>query len=361
MQERRIALHCDSRAVHGYLQLVRERGVGERVRAGVRNGTGHVADAVVNDAVKVVDGVVVGGLVDGLDAAALIDGHVDDDGSRPHVADHLLADDDRRPSASDEHSADHEIGIGQVALDRATVRRERDDPPLLDLVHPAQPIEVLVEQHDLGLHPGRDPRRVPSDVAGAENNDLGRTDAGSTSHQDAASTVVTFEEVGAHLRREPAGDLAHRRKQGERAVLSLHGLVGDAGRAGREQRLGNLWIGGQVEVCEEGQIGAQESELLGLWLLDLDDHTLGPRVGGRRHNGRPGCGVVPVGDAGPLPGMGLDEDVDAVTFEFAYAVGGHRNPMLCCLYFFRDTNGEECCHGQIVHRDVNVVLRENTG
>ena len=90
---------------------------------------------------------------------------------------HLLADDDRRPPAGDEHGADHEVGVGDAALDRPPVRRQRHDPAAVDLVDPAQPVEVLVDQHDLGLHAGGDPRRVPADVAGAEHDDLRRPHA----------------------------------------------------------------------------------------------------------------------------------------------------------------------------------------
>ena len=174
-------------------------------------------------------------------------------------AHHVLADDDRRPAAGHEHGADHEVGVGHAALDRAAVRRQRHDPAPVDLVDPAQPVEVLVEQHDLGLHAGGDPRRVPADVAGAEHDDLGRAHAGRAAHQHAPAAVVALEEVGAHLRGEPAGDLAHRRQQRQRAVGELHGLVGERGRAGGEQRLGDLGVGGEVEVGEQREVGAQEA------------------------------------------------------------------------------------------------------
>ena len=214
---RRIAPRGAGRAVHGDLLDVRQRGVRQRVRARVGHGAGHVADGVVDDAVQLVHRIVVRRLVDRLDAAALVDGDVDDHGVRLHPLDHLLADDDRRPAAGDEHGADDEVGVGHAALDGAPVGRQRHDPPAVDLVDPAQPVEVLVDQHDLGLHAGGDPRRVPPDVAGAEHDDLGRPHAGRAAHQHAAPAVVALEEVGALLRRQPAGDLAHRRQQRQRA------------------------------------------------------------------------------------------------------------------------------------------------
>ena len=107
-----------------------------------------------------------------------------------------------------------------VPLDRALVRRERHDPALVDLVDPAEAVEVLVEEDDLGLHAGGDPGRVPPDVAGAEDHHPCRPHAGSAAEQDARPPLVGFEEVGADLRRHAAGDLAHRCEERQRAVGS---------------------------------------------------------------------------------------------------------------------------------------------
>ena len=74
--------------MHRHLHEVGERGVGERVGGGGRHRAGHVADAVVDDAVLHVDGVVVGGLAGRLDATALVDGDVDDHRARLHGGDH---------------------------------------------------------------------------------------------------------------------------------------------------------------------------------------------------------------------------------------------------------------------------------
>jgi len=68
----------------------------------------------VQHAVQFVDGLVVGGLMNGLDAAALIDRDVDDHGAVLHRANHVLGDDDRG-GASVEHTGD--------ATPAATVRR----------------------------------------------------------------------------------------------------------------------------------------------------------------------------------------------------------------------------------------------
>ena len=126
-----------------------------------------------------------------------------------------------RPPAGDEHRADDEVGLGDAALDRAAVGGQRHDAALVDLVDEAEPVEVLVEQVDLGLHAGRDPRRVPADVAGAEHDDARRLHAGRAAEQHAAAALGRLEEVGADLHGHPPGDLAHRREQRQRAVGAL--------------------------------------------------------------------------------------------------------------------------------------------
>ena len=64
------------------------------------------------------------------------------------------------------------------------------------------------------------------------HDDLGRVHAGDAAEQHAATAVRAHQAVRADLRRQPAGDLAHRREQRQRAVGQLHRLVGDRGGAG---------------------------------------------------------------------------------------------------------------------------------
>ncbi len=98
----------------------------------------------------------------------------------------------------------------------------------MDLVDPPQPIDVLVEQDDLGLHAGRDPRRVPPDVAGAEHDDPTRADTGRATEENAATAARLLEVVRACLGRHAPGHLAHRCEQRQRTIGGLHGLVRDA-------------------------------------------------------------------------------------------------------------------------------------
>ena len=238
---------------------------------------------------------------DRLDASTLVDGNVDDHGAGFMLRTICsLTITGARPPAH-QHRADHEIGIGDAALDRSAVGGQRHDPPFVDLVDPAQAVEVLVDEHDLGLHASGDPGRVPPDVSGAQHHDFGRSHAGRASHQHSAATVVPFEEVGALLRRQPAGHLAHRGQQRQRPVGELHRLVRQGCRAGGDQRLGDVGIGGQVEVGEQHEVLAQEPELVVHGFLDLDDQLLRPGVLRGRHDRRPGGDVVASAIEAPSP------------------------------------------------------------
>src|ERR1700761_6444847 len=113
-------------------------------------------------------------------------------------------------------------------------------------------------------------------------------------------------------------------------------LVGDAGRAGVDQALGQLGVGRQVQVGEEGVARLEHRHLGGLGLLDLDDRL------GRREDGG-GIGddrraldrVVVVGDPGADAGPRLDEHPVAVLGQLAHAGRGHRDPVLLLLHLGR--------------------------
>ena len=131
----------------------------------------------------------------------------------------------RRAAAGYEHRADDEIGVAHGAGDRCAVARERLDAALVDLVDPAEPVDVLVEQEHLGFHALRDPRGVPTDVARAQHHDTRGPHARCAAEEHAAPTLATLEEVGTDLRGHAPGDLAHRREQRQLPVGELHGLV----------------------------------------------------------------------------------------------------------------------------------------
>ena len=173
-----------------------------------------------------------------LEAAALVDGDVDEHRAGLHPADQVVAHELGRLGAGDEHRADDEVGVEAGPLDLVAVARDGLHVALVDPVHLAQPGDVEVEQQHLGLHAERDRGGVEAGDAGAEHDDLRGVHAGDAAHEHAAAALRPLEEVRPGLRGHPAGDLGHRREQRQRAVRQLHRLVRDGRRAAGQERVG---------------------------------------------------------------------------------------------------------------------------
>ncbi len=84
---------------------------------------------------------------------------------------------------------------------------------------------------------------------------------------------MSGEELRAHLGGEAAGDLAHRRKQREASPLIGDGLVGEGRASRRGEGLGDFGIGREMEIGEQGEVGAKMRELVALGLLDFHDEV----------------------------------------------------------------------------------------
>ncbi len=173
------------------LDRVRQRRVGERVRRRVGHRAGHVADRVVQHVVAHEHRVGVRRLVDALDACR--PGRSRSRRSpRPGCIDAIMSSvtstGARPPGTS---TAPMTRSASRTArATAAAVARQRLDAALVDLVDPAQPVEVLVEQEHLGFHALRDPRRVPTDVARAEHDDARGPHAGRAAEQHAAPALA---------------------------------------------------------------------------------------------------------------------------------------------------------------------------
>ena len=187
------------------------------------------------------------------------------------------------------------------ARDRGPVARQRLDPALVDLVDPAQAVEVLVEQEHLGLHALRDPRRVPADVARAEHDDARGPHARRAAEQHARARPGAARGSA----RRSAVPCAPPPRSSARAAAAdrcaswtvsyATPVVRDSIRA--RARLG---IRGEVEVGEQDEAraaGTRDSD--GLRLLDLDDEARRVPTRRRRVVDDLGAGgaVVVVGDA----------------------------------------------------------------
>ena len=135
---------------------VGQRRVGQGVRRGVGHRTGHVGHAVEDRVVHRVRRVGVRGRPGVLEAAALVDGDVDQHGAGLHLRDQLVADQLGGRGAGDQHRADHHVGLHHLLLDRQLGRGEAVDPVVVAPERHPQLVEVGVEQRHVGAHPERD-------------------------------------------------------------------------------------------------------------------------------------------------------------------------------------------------------------
>ncbi len=323
----------------GERQRERQGGVVEREGRGARDRARHVGDAIVDDVVLDVGRRRMRGRPAGLEAAALVDRDVDQHRARAHALDQVAPDQLGRGGARHQHGADHQVGRHDLLLDVLGGREQRVHLRAELHVELVEPLQRAVDHGDVGLHAHGDPRRVGARDAAAEHHDLGRGDTRHAAEQDADAALLLFEIVRADLDRHATGDLAHRRQQRQAAAHVGHGLVGDPDPAGFHQALGLRLVGGEVQIGEQHLAWAQQRDLAGLRLLDLDD-----QLGGAEHRGGGGrdvgadlaIGVVAEADAGA--GAALDQDLVAVRDQLARRAGNQADAILVGLDLLGDAD-----------------------
>ena len=84
----------------------------------------------------------------GLDAAALVDGDVDDDGAGLHVGEHLAADELRRARPRNEDGTDHDVRMRDGLLDLEARGHEQADAAGEDLVEVSHTVDRALENRD---------------------------------------------------------------------------------------------------------------------------------------------------------------------------------------------------------------------
>ncbi len=182
----------------------------------------------MNDAVDFVRWVRVGGRVRGFDAAALIDGNIDDDRALLHLGDHRPGDDLGRSGAGNQDSSDNEVGFADGVLNVVTVGGDGMEASAKDVVEFAEAVEVEVDERDLRAHAEGDLCGVGADDAAADDADVAGGNARDAAEQNTAAAVFLFEVGRADLDAHAAGDFAHGSKQREGVGAVADGLVGDA-------------------------------------------------------------------------------------------------------------------------------------
>ncbi|OIQ69460.1 hypothetical protein GALL_489400 [mine drainage metagenome] len=256
----------------------------------------------------------------GLEAAALVNGDVDQHRALAHELQILALDQLGRRGAGDQHAADHQVG-GRQEFQQGSARREHRAGAALEVgVQHGEPGRGDVHDGHVGAHADGDLGGVEAGDAAAQDDHLGGRHAGHAAHQDAASAGRRQQIVGADLGGHAPGHLAHGGEQRQAAALVEDGLIGDGGDAGGEQ----VGLGDDrrrpVRPCEQGVPGR-------LAVLDerggrlVDRHRHDPCVG-QPGETTPGDLPADLGESGrgrdpaaPLPVEGEGDDRDPLMAE----------------------------------------------
>ena len=160
--------------------------------------------------------VVVGGGARILEAAALVDGDVDQHRARLHVRDSRIRHQLGRLGAGHQHRADHQVGL----RDRFLELENRRIPGLYAAaelgVHLAELVDVDVEDRHMCAHPCGDARGVVAGGTATDDHHVRGRDPGHAAHQDATAAVAAHHVIRADLGRQPSGDLTHRGQERKR-------------------------------------------------------------------------------------------------------------------------------------------------
>ena len=334
-------------------------GVVEGKGRGAGHRTGHVGHAVVHHAVHQVGRVCVRGGMRGLEAAALVDRHVHDDGPLLHAGDHRTRDQFGRRRAGNQHPADHQFGVQHRVLQAVRVRIHGVDAVAEHQVELAQAVHVLVEHRDARADADGHLQRVRADHTGADDDDVPGRHPRHSAEQHAHAALGFFQMRGARLHRHAPRHLAHGCQQRQAAAGSGDGLVGDTHRARLEQRRGLRRVRRQMQVGVENLPGPQHGAFQRLRLLDLDDHVAAcEHLGGIRRQRGAGRDIVFVQQPDRSAGAGLHQHAVAVRGQFAHARRRQPDPVFVVLDLlgYADVHGAPCSVRDAVSR--SAVRRE---
>ena len=139
--------------------------------------------------------------------------------------------------------------------------------------------------------------------------------------------------------RQASGDLTHGREQRQRTVVQLNGFVGDSGDFAIEQRAGDRFSGGEMEISEKDQTRTQQGKLGFLGLFDLHDQVgLAPDFFGAVDDGRAGGLIVGVGETAAAAGIFLNQYLMVARDESGDSGRSDGDAVFFGFDFFRDAD-----------------------
>ena len=260
--ERRVLFYRFLPAFLRYGEHVGQGVEGERPGRRPRDGAGHVRHGVVDNPFFEVNRIVVRRRPRCLRAAPLVYGHVDKYRAGFHGLEHRPRDQTRGLRAGDEDRADNEVGKGKGQPDVVIVRDHGDDPAEVGVVDQPEFVRRDVEDGHGSAHAEGDAGRLRPDGARAEDDDIRGGHARHAAEQHAAAAERLFEVFGALHRRHPAGDLAHRPQEGQKAFVGFHCFIGYGDHLFPQQTEGEAFGGGKVEIGEEDLAFSQHVDIL---------------------------------------------------------------------------------------------------
>src|SRR5207237_9123260 len=109
----------------------------------------------------------------GFDAAPLVDGDVDDHGTRRHPFQVLATHQVRSAGAGNQHSADEQVGPANAIEDVVAVAGELGHVPPHHVVEVAEAVEVDIENGHVSDEAGGDFGGIVGDDAAPQSHDVG--------------------------------------------------------------------------------------------------------------------------------------------------------------------------------------------
>ena len=201
--------------------------ISQRQSRGARNAAGHVGDAVVHHAIDYKGRIFVGRRSASLDAAALIDGHIDDHRTLLHQLQHSAGNQFRRRRTGHEHATDYQIRIDQRLFNRRARGIARHQARAIKIVELLEPRERHIEHRHQRPHAQRNARRVDADHTAAQHHYFRRRHTRHTGQQHAQTALGFLQRVRARLDGHAPRHLAHRREQRQTAALVRHRFIGN--------------------------------------------------------------------------------------------------------------------------------------
>ena len=208
----------------------------------------------------------------GFEAAALIDGHIDQNRSRLHILKHVARHEFRGFRTGNQHRADHQVGGLELFADVVFRRHKRFYVLGHHVRQVGQTLEGDVADRHVGTQAGRHTCRRRAYDTGSDHEYLGGLHARHAAQQLPFSAVRFFEEVTTLLRRHTPCDFRHGNQQRQRTVGCFDGFVSAADRTTFDHCPGQRFAAGEVKIGEY-QLSLADEFVFRLYrLLDLDDH-----------------------------------------------------------------------------------------